>query len=108
MKLAFDIGTETTWSGFDNVKLIKKSEQGTESEEIFSTKIWPNPASGYIQIMAENGSGIRLYNSLCIAVREATLINGFAQLDVSDLAKGMYLVEIKNGDTITMRKVIVN
>jgi len=107
MKLSFDIGTETTWAGFDNVMLMKKSELGIESEEINTTKIWPNPASDYLHVVAENGSGIRLYNSLCIAVREETLINGFAQLDVSDLTKGMYLVEIKNGDTITMNKVIV-
>lgn len=107
IKLAFSTGTETAWVGFDNVKLMKKSAVGIEEEEIHCIKIWPNPATDYLKIMTDNGSGVRLYNSLGVLVKEVDLRVGEGYIDVSGLAKGVYLVEIKQNANTRVEKIIV-
>ncbi len=107
IKLAFSTGTETTWVVFDNVKLMKKSLVGLDSKETNTIKIWPNPVSDYIHIQTEPRSVVTLYNSLGMLVQELTLTEGWGHINVSGLAKGMYLVRIRQNNTTRVEKVIV-
>jgi hypothetical protein len=107
VKLSFNTGTETSWAGFDNVKLMKKSELGTEGEETNSPNIWPNPATGYLHIMAESGSEVRLYNRLGMLVKKVVLAESRELIDIKGLPSGVYLVEIKQNTGSRIEKVII-
>jgi len=108
MKLSFQPGLESTSFTIDNVRLVKKAgnpvvDQSKEN----AIRIMPNPARDYIQVAAAIGSRIRLYNSLGVLVLEFILQSEHTELDVSDITRGVYLVEIDHGSQTTREKVVV-
>ncbi|MFO7723635.1 MAG: LamG-like jellyroll fold domain-containing protein [Bacteroidales bacterium] len=81
-----------------------------ESESNNEITIYPNPASGTITI---TGPGVEFSNiavtdlmgrQIDVPVSPGT---GFAQIQVSRLSRGTYLVVISDGDTRTTRKVVI-
>jgi len=108
VRLIFNIGNETTELVLDSVKLVKTTGNSiTQHIHSEGVRVMPNPANDFILVKAEECSIVSLYNSLGILVKETTFGNGNVQLDVSDLVKGVYLLEISNGSAITIEKVIV-
>jgi len=69
---------------------------GIEELPIPALRVWPNPASQQVQLQLEGGlvqAPFRLLNSMGQLLASGTMRAGEAQLDVSGLAPGMYILE---------------
>ncbi|MCX8143191.1 MAG: N-acetylmuramoyl-L-alanine amidase [Bacteroidia bacterium] len=69
--------------------------------------IFPNPVKDKIQITAPNTFDVEIYNTLGSKVYSAKNLNNSLQLNISDWAKGIYLIKIKDTqDKIHIGKII--
>jgi hypothetical protein len=108
MRLSLDFGTDATPVTLDNVRLVKKavnSLSGISREP--AVKIVPNPATDFIQIEAQDGSNVSLFNSLGMIVRVGIVSDGQVLFNISDLSKGIYLVKVSSRNNVITDKVIV-
>ena len=85
-----------TYSWFiDNVKVVATDTLSSVSENYLETKMYPNPVENILTINAEEEiQQICVYNVLSVKVMEMVINNKEAQLDLSNLESGMYLIEI--------------
>ena len=69
-------------------------------------KIFPNPASNYVTITNALGSKVSVYNIVGVKVLEiAEIKNNEAQVDLSGLNVGTYIINISHGEEIVLRKI---
>ncbi len=99
MQLSIQTGLEIATVSVDNVRLVKKAVNAItdDYENPETIRIMPNPANGYLNIVAKSASTARLFNSSGILVKEFRLTDGETQLDVTDLPEGFYLVKVNDG-----------
>ena len=85
-----------TFSWFiDNVKVVATDTLDYVNETYLETKIYPNPVSNVLTISTEEDiQYINIYNILSVKVKEMTINNKEAVIDLTDLESGMYLIEI--------------
>jgi uncharacterized protein (TIGR02145 family) len=83
------------------------------NESAYSTEllVFPNPASGFINIkMLNESSGIskmKLYNSVGVVVLETELSEGQGLIDLSEYPSGFYLIRIETINKTYSRKLIL-
>ncbi|MBI3519500.1 MAG: T9SS type A sorting domain-containing protein, partial [Bacteroidetes bacterium] len=73
--------------------------------------IYPNPASNYLNVQYKSSSkyNIEIYNIIGQQVFEKQNINSnFIKLDISNFAKGSYIVKINDNGKLTTQKLIIN
>tara|TARA_R110002020_G_scaffold333885_3_gene549285 strand:+ start:1255 stop:1836 length:582 start_codon:yes stop_codon:yes gene_type:complete len=92
---------------------IKVSERLSSEQDKFSFKIYPNPVKDriYFQDKGESKSlDITFYDVLGKVVKTERLnaLNIRSGMDVSDLKRGVYLVQIDNGSNSFTQKLIKN
>ncbi len=58
-------------------------------------KVFPNPASDLINILAPDNSEVKIYNSTGSIIKELTT-NGKTELNLSEFPKGIYIMRINN------------
>jgi hypothetical protein len=107
MTLTFQPGTEASSMTLDNIRLVEKP---TVSLSVYNTsglKVMPNPATDFILIKTAKNSIVRLYDSMGLKVKEVTSEKNEVQFDLTGLAKGMYIVEFRNGNEVGVEKVIL-
>jgi len=69
--------------------------------------IFPNPAKDKIQIIALNTFDVEIYNTLGSKVYSAKNLSNSLQLNISDWAKGIYIIKVKDRqDKIHIGKII--
>ncbi len=108
MKLALEIGTETTWAGFDNVSIINKSALDiTDISDENNIKITPNPATNHFKIFAEEGSNVAIYNSLGQLVKTSVTENAQTVFQTDGLDAGIYVIKVQKGDSSYSSKLII-
>ncbi len=114
----FGLTTEDEMQGFFVQYLVGDISQLPETEEPTTTgindlveadlfNVYPNPSNGLVQIQLFDKSetaSIRVYNAVGARVRFQTSDNN--QLDLSDLANGMYVVEVRQGKEVHKKKII--
>lgn len=73
-------------------------------------RVYPSPASGSLNIQLEQSSSaiITLYNQLGQAVKQLNTNQASNQIQVEDLAAGVYFVQVKQNNATTTQKVILN
>lgn len=79
-----------------------------EDQIIFS--VYPNPAHDYITIMLEdqgNTTSYELYDILGNVIIEKKRMNNVATIDISNIANGIYFIDISNEKQHTAKKIIV-
>ena len=113
----WEMDTETlpaafvNWAGINTVYGALNPTAATlsvDSPFASSFKIYPNPASDYIQIESNNVqiSSVEMYSVLGKkVVSQKTLINN--RLDVSNLSKGVYFMKINADGGSATKKVVV-
>ena len=82
----------------------------TEQQFVNESFIYPNPTNGILQINAPSvfsGSEIKLIDIEGKIVSNWTNWKG-SQLDLVDLDKGIYILELNNRDSIVRKRVILN
>jgi photosystem II stability/assembly factor-like uncharacterized protein len=71
--------------------------------------LYPNPTSTSFTLSGVEGvSSVRLVNSLGIEVTQWVKVNGQLSIDVSDLANGLYFVNVRSASGITVKPIIVS
>jgi len=107
-------GTGNTGVGFlvvDNVKLVSNSETQNLDTENFATasfSIYPNPATDIINISnnLDTIENVTITDLNGRVVKEVIFGTDQAQINISDLAQGVYILNaISNGKTITEKIV---
>ncbi len=84
---------------------------GVEEEKLNNkVTVYPNPCSGLFQVSIENNTKdalIEVYDVVGTII-ERRIINGNqTTLDISNQAKGVYFVKVKQNDTVIVEKMIV-
>ena len=72
--------------------------------ELNMLKIYPNPTTGIIYLDATNITNVSVYTI------EGRLINSYSnekQIDLSNLAKGVYLLSIEQNSIKTIEKIVI-
>ncbi|MGY8989291.1 MAG: T9SS type A sorting domain-containing protein, partial [Flavobacteriales bacterium] len=75
----------------------------------YSTNIFPNPAKNNITIENSNFviNSVKLYNIAGQLIKSEYVNSMKTNLNVSDLNKGIYILEIQSKETSIKRKLIV-
>ena len=68
--------------------------------------VYPNPATNVINVSAQGFEQYQLVNMLGQTVISNNLVNGNAQINVSELSNGVYFVRLINGSEVETVKVI--
>lgn len=85
----------------------KLSVEDIEREE--ALKIYPNPTSGVLNIQAANAiEKIELYNILGQLVVEQNPSKTDVQLNLAGLARGNYILKVKDSEGTTIKKIVLN
>ncbi|WP_157609255.1 T9SS type A sorting domain-containing protein [Psychroflexus torquis] len=95
--------------GFENITLGTTTPQ----EELAFLSLYPNPTTGLINIdLKEAGEAlenIKIFSTDGKLVKQINIINNSTeQIDVSDLSRGFYLVELQTANSIYVEKLILN
>lgn len=102
--LAVDASTEVF---FDNIELYETSSLSVNDVTSFNVSLFPNPANNHITVKSNNFevSSVNVYDLLGkLVVQENTK----DRIDISNLRKGMYFVEITSGNKSVTKKIIKN
>ena len=76
-------------------------------ENNISTKVYPNPTSGEITLEGENLSHVRIVNAYGQTVYNAKVEGEQIRIDLSNMAKGIYMMHIEAVDGQAVRKIVV-
>lgn len=76
------------------------SVRNTKNEPVIT--VWPNPATDIINVKADNVEYMQLFDLEGKSIR---YINGANTMNVSDLGNGLYILKVKAGNTIGIRKI---
>lgn len=83
---------------------------GIEDIKLLSAvKLYPNPVTDKLNIESSQSQTISLTltDLQGRTIRNNTFEQGTGSIDVSDVAKGMYLIQLRSGDEVQVRKVLV-
>ncbi len=82
-------------------------QESSAAGEVFAegVRIFPNPASERVSIMAPEGSWVRVWHAA--SGRVQTLQKTAKNIDLAGWASGLYVVEVKNGARIWREKLVV-
>ncbi len=76
-------------------------------ESSISANIYPNPTSGEITVSCEGLSHIRIVNAYGQTVYNAAHEGSQARIDLSDMAKGIYMMHIEANGGQAVRKIVI-
>lgn len=97
-------GGESALSNIVNAQ----TASGIDGFDAQSLRIFPNPANGTLHIENAENAEVALYTTLGEKVAQTELVGGRANLNVSALSNGIYLLRIVNGAGATVvRKVMI-
>ena len=73
-------------------------------------KIYPNPANEKVIIELENliGQHLKIVNAIGQVVYDAEIKNKKIEIDLSDLANGIYTVQVQTAKGIVLKKLVKN
>lgn len=92
----------------NNVNILTSINNVIVDDDIYNIDIYPNPADKYINFSSDYETGklsVLIINSQGQEVRNFTF-SGSKQIDISDLASGVYFVKVL-GSTMKTAKIIV-
>jgi hypothetical protein len=82
------------------------------ASQIFDLEIFPNPVSEIINIRIGNNidsnSVLSIYNVLGELVYSEILKPGLHQINVYDLEKGIYIINVKSSELLANKKILIN
>ncbi len=94
-----------------NCNLARSSIIKEDNMEDNSFKFYPNPTKDIINIEFKNNLNpkiIKLFNLLGNVIREVSLTNNKATINVQDLSKGIYILKMDTDEYEKAHKIIIN
>ena len=93
----------------DNVKVVAiDTIPNAVDETVMQVSIYPNPVNQFMTIRSTDVmQQVSIYNMLGVKVKEATINNKEAVMDLSELPKGMYFLAIDGIDRMTKRIILL-
>jgi hypothetical protein len=81
---------------------------GISSNTAFQSnvKLYPNPATDYFVVDADNVTEIELINTKGESVEKLTNLGSNPTVDISNLKNGIYLVKVKSNNKISTHKIV--
>ena len=76
-------------------------------EDAVNASVYPNPTSGEITVECEGLSHVRIVNAYGQTVYNADLEGDQTRIDLSQMAKGIYMMHIEAAEGQTVRKIVV-
>jgi alpha-amylase len=98
-----------------HVLLLSKEQMvnsTSESSKQLGAELFPNPASGVVTLRLTESSDQNIHLQILTSngqlIREQSVENAYAEIDISDLATGLYFVklQLKNGEGRVLRLVV--
>lgn len=107
-----DVTNADNCSGSDSVHVIVSPCLGLEAAADMQVNISPNPSAGFFNIITENPSGgtmtAQVFTAQGQLVRSTVVVvKQNNQLDLSDLAKGFYFLELNDGSVKRVFKIVL-
>ena len=92
----------------DNVKVVAiDTIPNSVDETAWQVSLYPNPVNQFMTIQSTDVMRqVSIYNMLGVKVKEATINNKEAVMDLSELPKGMYFLAIEGIERITKRIIL--
>lgn len=95
--------------GVQNYELAVDFEDGiSESENMIS--IYPNPASGQLNVKLSEFSGkstIRIINTLGVVVSELTVQQQLTTINVANYPSGIYMIQVENSGKVLINSLVI-
>lgn len=105
-RIAIHAESDADMDAFFITNFTVDNGNGIEDNEANSFRVFPNPATNMINVEAQGFEQYQLVNMLGQNVMSSNLVNGNAQINVSNLSNGVYFVRLINGNTVETVKVI--
>jgi hypothetical protein len=100
----------TDLNGCTNTAIITQSVDtclSLKNEELNKNiLIYPNPNNGEFILQTTQSAKIKIYNSLGQLIMSKEIYEGENNIDISPFTKGIYFVEVRQGDKIEQLKII--
>ncbi|MBC3789413.1 RICIN domain-containing protein, partial [Spirosoma utsteinense] len=93
-----------TPQGSGRLEALRNEESGFEP----SVAVYPNPGVDRVRVSGTGGGAVRLVDVQGRFQLEVASVGDVAEMDVSGLSPGVYLVQIHRGERLISRKLIVN
>ena len=77
------------------------------AESNIAAKVFPNPTSGEISVTCDGLSHIRIINTYGQTVYNAAQESDQAHIDLSQMAKGIYMMHIEANSGQAVKKIVV-
>lgn len=102
-----DWGKVDGWDGNYTFKGECNDILGVQSNQMATLEVFPNPASDIIYLRAETSIGeVSLYNLLGQKVMDTKVDSNAAELNISHLSRGSYILKNDNGNQSQSYKII--
>jgi len=111
--LSFEFGTDTSWVGIDNVRLVKLASTDIDNHFFGNINVYPNPAKNYTILdigttISDKEVKLQLYSLTGTKLIDITqIINGTYRIDLSRYPKGLYLLNISYKNQSKTKKIVV-
>jgi hypothetical protein len=105
--------TDLTAAGRFYLELRAQSTLATTTAQalVEQVQVYPNPAKDRFQVQVPakfNAATLTLYNSLGKLVRTQQITGTPATLEVTDLARGVYLLRVQAGNTLATKRITLD
>ena len=90
----------------DGVDYIRINNLAVGEQSLLNVKLYPNPTSGQLSIEAEEMTTVSVYDLVGQCVMQMTAKDGQADLDMSQLQNGIYLVKVSTANGSAMQRVV--
>ena len=77
------------------------------NEDALNAAVYPNPTSGNVTVECEGLNHVRIVNAYGQTVYNADLEGDQVHIDLSQMAKGIYMMHIEAAEGQTMKKIVV-
>lgn len=111
VKEAFNSEHITFAQGFVNGKeantMITEAATGINREEVMDLRIYPNPATDYLNVETAVASSIELIDMNGRVLFTSEIMTDQAEINVSDLNSGLYFIKVANEKSTSVEKVVI-
>ena len=102
------VSSDFTVAGEEDITIILAF--GSVNKISDNISIYPNPSNGTFMINApelDNEMNVKIFNIAGALVYENTAANDLLNIDISNKAKGLYLIKITSGENVYNSKIII-